>query len=317
MKLGVRIVLYLVLVLLAGYFFGRFRSAYQSTPGMAEARLESTAGDAPAALTNEVTLDTNAAPPALAGTTNAPASEVTEPPATNAPSAPPATATDVASTPSPPQRSDSVRSLALFVLFFLCLGGLAAWDVSQYFGNRAGRAVMADDWIERKDPEYEKAEEEWSKGNHLDAIALMREYLAKNPREQHVALRIAEIYEKDLGNYLAAALELQEVLTRRLPRERWGWTAIRLSNIYSGRLNQPDKALALLNRIVTEYPATAAAKKARARLGIPEPVEAETPTATEPEASDEASAESQPEEPAVPTPEPPASNLPKGFRPKK
>jgi len=31
---------------------------------------------------------------------------------------------------------------------------------------------------------------------HLEAVRLMREYYNKNPREVHVALRIAEIYEK-------------------------------------------------------------------------------------------------------------------------
>ena len=56
----------------------------------------------------------------------------------------------------------------------------------------------------------------------------MREYLLKNPREQHVSLRIAEIYEKDLANPLAAALEYEEVLKQKLPAERWGWAAIHL-----------------------------------------------------------------------------------------
>ncbi|MCW5558400.1 MAG: hypothetical protein KIT22_11290 [Verrucomicrobiae bacterium] len=325
MKLGVRIGLYLLLVILAGYFFGRFRSAYHSLPSIAETALEAVGSDATA--TNEVPVETNAAPEAAVddgSSTNALSPEATDPSATNAleastTSAPPAAAA-AGKPPEPkaPQGSDSIRSLALFVLFFLALGGLVAWDISQYFGNRAGRAIMAEDWIERKDPQYEKAEEEWSKGNHLDAIALMREYLAKNPREQHVAIRIAEIYEKDLGNHLAAALELEEVLTKRLPKERWGWTAIRLSNLYSGRLSQPDKALALLNRIVTEYPATAAAKKARARLGIPEPEETvETPEAV-PATSVAPEVEEIAEEAPPPPPDPePPSNLPKGFRPKK
>lgn len=318
MKFAARIVLYLLLVVLAGYFFGRFRSAYQATPVVQESVVDGVA-------TNEVPPETNAVPTAVGDASG-----------TNALSAP-ATATNSAATAvlasktnavamtnalaaTPPatttaRRSDSLRYLGLFVLFFLALGGLAAWDVAQAMGNRAGRAVMADDWVERKDPEYEKAEEEWSKGNHMDAIALMRQYLAKNPREQHVAIRIAEIYEKDLGNHLAAALELQEVLTKRLPRERWGWTAIRLSNLYSGRLNQSDKAMALLERIVNEYSETGAAKKARARLGIPEPV-VDAPAEETPQAD----APTEPESPSAESdtpPEPPASNLPKGFRPKK
>ena len=192
------------------------------------------------------------------------------------------------------------------MLTLFALGGLAAFDFSRYLGDRAERSVMASDFVIRKDPDYEAAEEEWTKGNHLDAINLMRGYLQRNPNEQHAAIRIAEIYEKDLNNYLAAALELEEVLTKRLPREKWGWTAIHLANIYSGKLKQTAKALGVLDRIVKEYPDTGAAKKARQRLGLPEPVEGEE--ISEPETG----------APSAPTPpsEPP-SNLPKGFRTKK
>ncbi|HZO85827.1 MAG TPA: hypothetical protein VFC26_11470, partial [Verrucomicrobiae bacterium] len=81
-----------------------------------------------------------------------------------------------------------------------------------------------------------------------------------------------------------------------LPAERWGWAAIHLANLYSGKLNRPDDAAALLRRINDEHPTTAAAKKARERLGEPEPA----PVPVQPA--------------AAPAPEP--SNLPPGFRPK-
>jgi hypothetical protein len=140
-----------------------------------------------------------------------------------------------------------------------------------------------------------------------------------------VALRIAEIYEKDLGNQLAAALEYEEVLKHKLPAERWGWAAIHLCNLHY-RLNQPEKARKLLQRIAEEYPRTGAARKARARLGMTELEEEATESQTD------AGAESGPEEerpiviidapppplepPPEPPPEPPKSNLPPGFRPK-
>jgi hypothetical protein len=138
----------------------------------------------------------------------------------------------------------------------------------------------------------------------------------KHPREQYVALRIAEIYETNLRNYLAAALEYEEVLKKKLPAERWGWAAIHLANLYSGKLDRIPEATALLHRIVEEYGQTGAAKKARERLGIPEPIEPTAPTpatATLPEESTTPEAEAEPEST---TPEPPAHNLPKGFRPK-
>lgn len=309
MKPPIRIGLYLVLVMLMGYSLTRFRSAYSTQGGVRHA----------AALRGEESAETAPVQPAptepLGTGTNAPSATDgagTNAPATNA--APPGVAATHAApqkAPAPKQvpASSSVPSLGLFVVSLLGLGGLIAWDVARTLGERASKGVLADDWVERKDAEYERAEEVWTSGHHLDAIGLMREYLAKNPREQHVAIRIAEIYEKDLGNPLAAALELEEVLQRKLPREKWGWTAVRLSNLYSGRLNQSDKALQLLERIVDEYPETGAAKKARQRLGLPEPEVAVESTAEE-------APEADSEEAPPPPPEPP-SGLPKGFRKRK
>ena len=154
-----------------------------------------------------------------------------------------------------------------FLFSVIGLGILAGRDISKYFAGRALTALYNDDGEPVTDPAYELAEQEWANGNHLDAIRLMRDYLTKNPREQHVALRIAEIYEKDLNNFLAAALEYEEVLTKKLSPERWGWAAIHLCNLYF-KLNTMDKAVELLRRIDAEYPQTAAAEKARKRLAM-------------------------------------------------
>ncbi|MDB6036440.1 MAG: hypothetical protein JWM99_281 [Verrucomicrobiales bacterium] len=182
--------------------------------------------------------------------------------------------------------------IGLVILSALGLGTLTAYDISQFMGNKALKVVYNDNLEGMKDPEYDEAEAEWTNGNHLEAIRMMRGYLNKNPREQHVALRIAEIYEKDLNNYLAAALEYEEVLTKKLTPERWGWAAIHLCNLYF-KLDQEDKAVALLKRIDTEYGQTAAAEKARKRLeqmNIPTSADA----AAEAAAAEVAAAETSP-----------------------
>jgi len=186
----------------------------------------------------------------------------------------------------------------------VCLGLLVAHDFSHFAANRFQKFIFDDDLGSGKDPEYEEAEKVWANGNHLEAIQLMRDYLKSHPREQYVAIRIAEIYEKDLGNYLAAALEYEEILKKKLPDQRWGWAAIHLANLYSGKLSRGQEAIVLLQRIVVEYGHTAAAKKARERLtaegiAVPEPVLQESP-ADDTDKSD-----------------PPPSNLPQGFKPKK
>lgn len=155
--------------------------------------------------------------------------------------------------------------MALFIISLIGLGILLALDISNYFGNRALRVLYNDEGEGMSTPEYDAAEQVWANGKHLEAIGMMRDYLNKNPREQYVAIRIAEIYEKDLGNYLAAALEYEEVLKHKLNPERWGWAAIHLCNLYF-KLDQEEKAYALLRRLVDEYPDVAAAEKARKRL---------------------------------------------------
>jgi hypothetical protein len=304
MKLALRLALYVALLVLAGFAFSQFRGAYQKTAPTRLVELGEPERAAPTVPELNASTSTNAVSLTNAvtdGDTNAvAATETATPPAEPSPTNAPGAKAD--------RKSSSMIYLGAFLAAVLGLGALGAWDVAHLLGDRAGRSVMAEDYTEKKDPDYEAAEAEWAKGNHLDSIGLMRDYLKRNPSEQHAALRIAEIYEKDLGNYLAAALELEEVLQTKLPREKWGWTAIRLSNLYSGRLNQPSKALAVLDRIVQDYSETSAAKKARERLGLPEPTPEAPP---EGEATEESASASTPELPA----ESPA--LPKGFRKKK
>jgi predicted Zn-dependent protease len=231
----------------------------------------------------------------------------------------------------------SVRDLVLFVGALLSLGLLVAYDLTQYLGSRAGDYLFNDVGEGERDPEYELAEQEWVNGKPLEAIEMLREFLKKNPRAQYAALRIAEIYEKDLRNEVAASLEYEEILKKRLPAERWGWAAIHLCNLYS-RMGHGEKMRALLERIARDYPQTGAAKKARQNLGLPEPEGEEAAAAPAQEAAaeadpneehvfdlDEANATAEEEappaapeaEPEPPSPEPPPkSNLPPGFRKK-
>lgn len=168
--------------------------------------------------------------------------------------------------PSSAKFSNIITYGGAFFATVLILGLLTAHDVSAYVGHRFGKYLFNDEGEAFKDTDYEIAEQKWVDGNYLEAIQLMRDYLKKNSNEQHVSIRIAEIYEKDLHNPLAAALEYEEVLKQKLPEEQWGWTAIHLCNLYISKLDKPQKATELLTRIVKEHPDIAAAEKARKRL---------------------------------------------------
>jgi hypothetical protein len=335
----VKLTAYAVLLILAAWFAWGFYSDYTAVakaaaaadanaPGAAQPAGTNNPGPANAA-TNASTPDTNAATNVPPQETNAVAAAETNPPpartnaGVSAPAQKPAPARSEAAT-----RSAMIRYLAAFVGAVMGLGLLIARDITHYFGSQAVDYLFSDIGEAPRDPEYERAEAEWANGKYLDAIQIMRDFLKKNPKQLHVAMRIAEIYEKDLHNDLAAALEYEEVLKKKLPAEHWGWAAIHLCNLHY-RLNQPDQAQALLQRIADEYPRTGAGRKARTRLGMTElreeVAETETKAAVESEPEEESrivvieaptaaelSAQPPPEEP----PPPPKSNLPPGFRPK-
>ncbi|HWW02493.1 MAG TPA: hypothetical protein VNZ64_22540 [Candidatus Acidoferrum sp.] len=159
-------------------------------------------------------------------------------------------------------RSRMMACFGGFLTALIALGLVCAYDVAHYFGWRFERWFLQGGRPVVPGPELEEAQRLRARGQPLDAIRLLREYLEKNPDELHLMSRIAEIYKDDLENDLAAALEYEELLKHRLPDEEWGWAALHLAKLY-GRLNQPEKSMALLERIDTEYGQTVAARRAR------------------------------------------------------
>ncbi len=353
---------YAALIILTAWFGHGFFSNYSEVTNAA-AQDTSAETPSPPPDTNSNTtapVTTNAVTNALAASdtnlpaTNNPDTNLATAPDTNLAAAPDTNATHTLTNAPAPRRKPPkkpaapvnvnmargamIAYLGLFIGSLIGLGLLVTHDVTQFMGSQAVEYFFGGGADAIRDPEYDKAEAEWANGNYLEAIQMLRDFLQKNPREIHAALRIAEIYEKDLKNLLAAALEYEEVLKHKLPAERWGWAAVHLCNLYS-RLNKSDEALALLRRVVHEYPKTAAAKKARARLGIaepePEPTEQEVTAEANPELTPDTNVitmEEHPPEleprtgpPSTPSTEstertpsaPSKPNLPPGFRPKK
>ena len=122
------------------------------------------------------------------------------------------------------------------------LGALIAYDVSQYAGNRATESLFDDEGEGIPDSIDDLVDKAYADGDFLEAVRILREHLAKSPGSVEAQIRIAELYEKDLNNPLAAALEYEEILKKSLTLEKRGWTTIHLVNLYN-RLDKPDQAL--------------------------------------------------------------------------
>lgn len=149
-----------------------------------------------------------------------------------------------------------------FLVAVIGLGVLVAYDLAHYFGWRAEEWFLQGGRPITTAPELEEAQKLRAKGEALEAVRVLREFLEKHPQEVEVMSKIAEIYSHDLNNYLAAALEYEELIKHRLPAEQWSWAALHLAKLY-GKMDQPDKAMALLKRIDKECGRTVAAQRAR------------------------------------------------------
>jgi tetratricopeptide (TPR) repeat protein len=159
-----------------------------------------------------------------------------------------------------------------------------AFQVSHFWGKRAENWVLqGGEQPEEAAAELEEAERLRKQQQPLEAIRVLRDYLQRHPGELQVMSHIAEIYRDDLHNFLAAALEYEELLQHKLPDEQWGWAALHLTTLYA-RMNQPEKSLATLERLEQDYGHTLAAKRARERMAKARP-------GVQPEASEEEAGE--------------------------
>lgn len=146
------------------------------------------------------------------------------------------------------------------------LGFVAAQDLGRLLKFRYGKEVTYVDAKSERNDQFDRAQVLAAKGKHAAALKLLQEILARHPQHARSLLLAAEIHDKEMGDYAAAALHYEQLLRLNLPPEQWGWTAIRLANIYSGKLGQPDTALDLMKRLATTYPDTPAGAKAIKRL---------------------------------------------------
>ena len=153
-----------------------------------------------------------------------------------------------------------------FGISLTALGFVAAQDLGRLLKFRLGKEVTYVDARSERNDQFDRAQILAAKGKHAPALKLLQEVLTRHPQHARSLLLIAEIQDKEMGDYPAAALHYEQLLQLKLPAEQWGWTAIRLANIYSGKLGRPDSAIDLMKRLAREHPDTPAGAKAIKRL---------------------------------------------------
>ena len=163
---------------------------------------------------------------------------------------------------------DASRAYALFSVYLISSAVLAvfvAWDVAQFFGWQAERLFLGGGRLSRLTPTWWRAERLCKVGEGDEAVRVLRAAASAHPRQWRLGVRIAEIYQHDLTNPLAAALEYEELLKRRLPRPARAWLMVRLAACYL-LLRRVEESAAMLRLVMVKFPRTPAGKKAARRL---------------------------------------------------
>lgn len=167
--------------------------------------------------------------------------------------------------PASASKSAVIAWLGGFLACATVLALRTAWDVSRFLGRRAENYILQGEAPFAMSQVVKQAEHLLKQQRPLDAVKLLRGHLQAHPAADDVQCRIAEVYADQLKNPLAAALEYESLLDRKLDDEQWGWTAIRLARLYH-KLRDFEKAELLLQRVAKEHPKTSAARKAEKLL---------------------------------------------------
>ena len=171
-------------------------------------------------------------------------------------------------------RFGALKFIGLFLLTALALAFLFAWDFCRLFADRAIDTLFDMNEQPEQAAVIQKAELLRRQGFPFEAIELLREHIHTHKRDTHAGAQIAEIYEEDLCNPLAAALEYEEMLKWRIRRERWAKLAIRAAVIYAGDLGRTDRCVELMREVIAKCPGTASAASAARRIRLYDDVHA-------------------------------------------
>lgn len=166
---------------------------------------------------------------------------------------------------------DATAGGAVWVWFAAYLAAAAvlglglAWDLTRQVGLLAGRLYVGSGRLPAFTAAWWRAERLAKSGQTRAAIQTLRDYLEAHPRHWPVAVRIAEIYERELDDLRSAALEYEAILQRRLPRRVRAELMLRRANC-ALLARDADAAAWWWHAVIARFPGHPAATLAARRL---------------------------------------------------
>ncbi len=143
----------------------------------------------------------------------------------------------------------------------IAAGFLFAVTILPTIGDQIGHFFFTPDQEMEKDP-HAKAIACVAAGEYEKAVAEYRKLIERDPADTHAASEAARLLSEKLDNPFAAAAFLQECLENDHSDEQVAFLCERLVVLHLDHLNDPNAALPLLRRLVSEYEGTSHAANA-------------------------------------------------------
>ena len=148
--------------------------------------------------------------------------------------------------------------LILFLLF--------GFPLLQRVGDTASRLFVPDDAHFRIVPEYSVAEARVKEGKYQEAIHEYRKVIAEYPDDVYPHVRIADLALTHLKDTKLAELELLSAVAKAQGEDTTAIVAGRLADLYQFTLQQPQRALEVMEQLCAKLPGSKAAVLAEERI---------------------------------------------------
>ncbi|MCG3146620.1 MAG: hypothetical protein PCFJNLEI_00053 [Verrucomicrobiae bacterium] len=154
--------------------------------------------------------------------------------------------------------------VVLAVVAFLVFG----LPAMRGMGNKAGGLFFPGDDGRPAQPEYSLAEARLQEGRYDEAIAEYRKIGRQYPQDVYVHVKIAEIAVTHLDDIPTAEVELLTACTKATTPDTLVMTHNKFADLYQFRLNNPVRALEIIEELRGKIPGSPAAQRAEERCTL-------------------------------------------------
>jgi hypothetical protein len=138
----------------------------------------------------------------------------------------------------------------------------------QHVADRVASLFTGRDEDVRIVPEYSVAEARASVGKYQAAIDEYRKVIAEHPDDIYPHLRIAEMAVENLKDVTLGELELLSAISKATGKDSTALAAGRLADFYQHTLQDPARALDVMEQLRERIPGTKQARLAEERIAV-------------------------------------------------